>query len=77
MRGRDVEQVNARNRIKNSCFRTLILRALSYTQRNAARVFSSFSLLQTQFSFSRPAPRFLNSKCICAHGHVVFLRKLK
>ncbi len=28
-------------------------------------VFASFS--PTQFSFSRPAPRCLNSKCICAH----------
>ncbi len=29
------------------------------------RVFASFSL--TQFSFSHPVPRYLNSKCICAH----------
>ncbi len=32
--------------------------------RRSTRVFASFS--PTQFSFSHPAPRCLNSKCICA-----------
>ncbi len=44
--------------------------ALSCTRRNAVPgttqvFFASFS--PTQLSFSRPAPRCLNSKCICVH----------
>ncbi len=46
--------------------------------RHRTSVFASFSL--TQFSFSRPVPRCLNSKCICAHlcthGHAGLKNKV-
>ncbi len=42
-------------------------RALSYSRRQARRKCFIASFSPTQLSFSRPAPRCLNSKCTCTH----------